>query len=131
MDTKHIELAGSEVESILAEGGRVVLRFSRAYVLESMSGAKQRTKWWQAGTLEFTDAELLEEPPTCPCVCAGGDVGENIYTYRDMIPIPLDSQGAAHCALRFEGTAQRLAVRGHGVRLKMEDRPHYIAHLDG
>lgn len=130
MDAKNIELPGSEVESIRTEGDRVILRFSRATILENMTGAQQRTKWWQAGELEFSGAELMEEPPACPCICTGGDVGENIYTYRDMIPIPLESRGAAHCSLRFEGTERKLVVQADGVQLKMEDRPHYIAHIE-
>jgi hypothetical protein len=129
MDSSSIELSGSEVESIRVEQDLVILRFSRAIIIKTMSGSAERTRWWQSGELVFTAAQLQSEAPDCPCVCSGGDVGENIYTYRDMIPIPLDSRGRAHCDLRFEGTQRRLVVEAESVTLNMEDRPHYIEHI--
>ncbi|HHH38147.1 MAG TPA: hypothetical protein ENK50_01050 [Sedimenticola sp.] len=129
MDSSSIDLPGSEVESISVDGGRVVVRFSRAYIIKTMSGSVERTRWWQAGALVFEGAEVEGEPPACPCVCEGGDVGENVYTYRDMIPIPLKSRGRAHCDLRFRDSDRHLRVTAEGVALQMEDRPHYIEHL--
>ena len=129
MDTSSIDLAGSEVASIEVQDDRVTVRFSRAYIMKTMTGSAERTRWWQAGDLIFGGAEVEGEPPVGPCVCAGGDVGENVYTYRDMIPLPLDSQGHSHCRLRFEGTDKTLIVEGDSVRLVMQDRPHYIEHI--
>ena len=129
MDSSSIDLPGSEIESIRQEGGRVIVRFSRAYIVKTMTGSAERTRWWQAGELVFEGAELLEGAPECPCVCDGGDVGENVYTYRDMIPVPLKSRGRAHCDLRFRGTEARLRVEAEGVELVMEDRPYYIEHI--
>ena len=60
---------------------------------------------------------------------AGGDVGENVYTYRDMIPIPLDSHGRAHCDLRFRDNEAHLRARGQSIRLEMEATPKYIRHI--
>ncbi len=129
MDSSSIDLPGSEIESIRQEGGSVVVRFSRAYIIKTMTGSAERTRWWQAGELVFEGAELLEAAPECPCVCDGGDVGENVYTYRDMIPVPLKSRGRAHCDLRFQGADARLRVEAEGVELVMEDRPYYIKHI--
>ncbi len=129
MEISSIELPGSEVESIGFVGDDLVLRFSRAYIIKIMSGSEERTKWWQAGELVFEQAEVEGDLPTCPVICTGGDVGENIYTYRDMIQIPLQEQGQAHCDLRFEGTDERLKVRAARVRLCMQDRPRYIEHI--
>ena len=129
MDTSSIDPAGSEVASIEVQDDRVTVRFSRAYIMKTMTGSAERTRWWQAGDLIFGGAEVEGEPPVGPCICAGGDVGENVYTYRDMIPLPLDSQGHSHCRLRFEGTDKTLIVEGDSVRLVMQDRPHYIEHI--
>ncbi len=129
MDSSSIELNGSEVESIQVDGERVILRFSRAIIIKTITGSTERTRWWQAGELIFEGAEVEGDLPECPTICAGGDVGENIYTYRDMIPLPLESRGRAHCDLRFEGDQGRLQVQGEGVKLKMDDRPRYIEHL--
>jgi hypothetical protein len=129
MDSSSIDLPGSEVESIQLDGERLVVRFSRAYIIQTMTGSQQRTRWYQAGELVFRGATVEGDLPQCPCVCVGGDVGENIYTYRDMLPLPLKSSGLASCKLRFEGSDQLLLVEADGVELVMEDRPRYIEHI--
>ncbi|MBT3046624.1 MAG: hypothetical protein G8D61_16685 [gamma proteobacterium symbiont of Ctena orbiculata] len=129
MDSSSIDLPGSEVESIEFENGRLTIRFSRAIVIKTMSGSEERTRWWQAGALVYEAADLESAIPGFPCVCEGGDVGENVYTYRDMIPIPLQSQGRARCDLKFDSSEERLQAWAEGVELVMEDRPHYIEHL--
>ena len=129
MDSSSIDLPGCEVEAIEIAGDRVSLRFSRAYIIKTMTGSAERTRWWQAGSLVFEGAEVDGDLPQLPGVCSGGDVGENIYTYRDMIPIPLQSRGQAHCDLGFEGSDLRLRVQAKAVRLEMLDRPRYIEHI--
>jgi len=129
MDTSSIKLPGSEIAEIRIDGDQVVVQFSRATLIKSMGGSKERTRWWQAGKLCFAGATVTEQPAAGPLVCSGGDVGENIYTYRDMIPIPLNSQGRAHCSLQFEGSDRRLQVEAESVELVMEDRPRYIEHI--
>ncbi|MES9992555.1 MAG: hypothetical protein ABW098_11410 [Candidatus Thiodiazotropha sp.] len=129
MDSSSIDLPGSEVESIIFENGLLTIRFSRAIIIKTMSGSEERTRWWQAGALIYKAAELETAIPDSPCVCEGGDVGENVYTYRDMIPIPLQSQGRARCDLKFDSSEERLKAWGEGVKLVMQDRPHYIEHL--
>ncbi len=129
MDSSSIDLPGSEIERITLEGDVLKVHFGRAYIIQTMSGSKERTRWWQAGALIFEGAEVEGEIPEGPLTCAGGDVGENIYTYRDMIPIPLESRGSAHCDLGFRDTDQRLVARATAVRLEMKDRPRYIEHI--
>ncbi|MCM8856478.1 MAG: hypothetical protein LC541_05720 [Candidatus Thiodiazotropha sp.] len=129
MDSSTIELPGSDIESVSFENNKLTVRFSRAIIIKTMSGSEEKTRWWQAGALVFDGAEIESDLPASPCVCDGGDVGENIYTYRDMIPIPLESQGRAHCDLKIKGSEQRLQAWAEGVKLIMDDRPHYIEHL--
>lgn len=129
MDSTTIELPGSAIESITLTEGRLSVNFSKAVIIKTISGSDERTRWWQAGALVFKDAEVEGDIPTCPCICDGGDVGENVYTYRDMLPLPLKSQGRAHCDLKIKDQAGSLKVMATGVELVMEDRPHYIEHL--
>ncbi|MCU7915851.1 MAG: hypothetical protein KZQ65_08115 [Candidatus Thiodiazotropha sp. (ex Gloverina cf. vestifex)] len=129
MDSTTIDLSGSEIESITLDAGVLNIRFSRAYLIKTMSGSDERTRWWQAGSLVFEGAELSGDLPECPCICDGGDVGENVYTYRDMIPVPLESQGHAHCKLKIEGRDVSIEAQAKGVQLLMDDRPHYIEHI--
>jgi hypothetical protein len=129
MDSSSIELPGSEVESIELDGDRLKLRFSRAYIVKTMTGSVERTRWWQAGDLILEGAEAQVSLPVGPLVCAGGDLDENVYTYRDMIPIPLDSRGHIRCELRFRDTDQCLSARAESVRLQLDDAPKYIEHI--
>jgi len=129
MDSSSIELPGSEIDSITLEHQVLSIRFSRALIVKTMTGSVERTLWWQQGALVIGSAELEGNLPQGPLVVAGGDVGENVYTYRDMIPIPLDSHGRAHCDLRFRDNAAHLRARGQSIRLEMEATPKYIRHI--
>ena len=129
MDNSSIELAGSEIESVSVEGDSVRIIFSCAIIIKTMTGSVEKTKWWQKGALVFDGASLEGDLPPLPGVCAGGDLGENIFTYRDMIPVPLESRGQAHCDLRIEGAGDHIRVQASAVRLEMEDVPKYIEHI--
>ena len=130
MDSSFIDLPGSEIEWIRSDGDTVTVRFSKAFIIKSTTGSAQSTRWYQAGNLVFQDAEIVGDALSGPLVCDGGDVGENVYTYRDMIPVPFKSQGRAHCNLKFRDSESRLEVIAAGVSLEMEDRPYYIEHFN-
>ncbi|MEA3276438.1 MAG: hypothetical protein U9Q81_14350 [Pseudomonadota bacterium] len=129
MDSSSIELPGSEIDTISLQNGCLRVRFSRAFIIKTMTGSVERTRWWQAGELIMEGAEAVGELPSGPLVCAGGDIDENVYTYRDMVPIPLDSRGRTRCELRFRNSDARLIVDGETVRLEMADLPKYIEHI--
>ena len=129
MDSTTIELPGSHIAAVIQEGNEIRVEFAPAYLVKIMTGSVERTRWHQEGALVFEAANLDDETPlpSLPADCEGGDVGENIYTYRDMVPVPLISQGHAHCVLRVEGGEIR--IDGEGVRLEMRDVPKYIEHI--
>lgn len=129
MDSTSIELPGSKIAAVEVDGDRIRVVFEPAYLVKSMTGSVERTRWWQNGALQFEQAELDDESPLpdLPAECTGGDVGENVYTYRDMIPVPLESRGRAHCVLKV-GDA-RIRVNATAVSLVMDGVPRYIEHL--
>ena len=129
METSSIELSGAEIDCIELEAGRLRLHFPRVQIIKTMTGSLERTRWWQAGHLVIDAAEPLAPLPTTPVVCAGGDVDENVYTYRDMIPVPLDARGRVGCDLRLANSEARIRVRGEALRLEMEGVPKYIEHI--
>jgi hypothetical protein len=130
MDSSSINLPGSQIDGVSFASGTLRIHFSRAYIIKSMTGSVERTRWWQAGDLVIENAELnSDELPAGPLVCAGGDVSENIYTYRDMIPVPLESRGSVGCKLKFENRAEVLEARGDAVRLELRDVAKYIEHI--
>ena len=132
MDLTSIELPGSRITDIRLIDDEVRIRFEPAYLIKTMTGSDERTKWRQNIELVFEHGELLEGGTLeLPGICHGGDVGENIYTYRDMIPVPLESRGEAHCDLGVEGGSLRIRVQAEGLRLVAEGMPRYIEHLRG
>ena len=122
MDTASIELPGTEIGSITLTDGTLRLHFPRARIIKTMTGSTERTLWWQAGELVIDGAQLLGPLPATPIVCAGGDIDANLYTYRDMIPLPLSTPGRVGCDLKlsdgstFPGQRRRDSPRYGGHR---------------
>lgn len=129
MDSSSIELPGSEIGAISLQDGCLRIHFPRALIVRTMTGSQERTRWWQTGDLIMEGAQPQGGLPAGPLVCDGGDVDENVFTYRDMVPIPLNSRGRTRCDLRFRGTDARLVVTGETLRLEMVDVPKYIEHI--
>ena len=128
MDSRMIDLPGSGISRVSRDGDRVSLRFSPAYIIQTMTGSKERTRWRQEGELVVDGASVEGDLPTCPCVLSGGDIRDNMYTYRDMVPIPLESRGEIACELSLEGGG-RIAISGEAIRLDLEGNAKYIEHL--
>ena len=131
MDSTSIDLVGSRIVAVKVDGDNVRVRFEPAYLIKTMTGSVERTRWWQNGELVFGGAELdSDQPlPALPAECVGGDVGENVYTYRDMIPVPLQSAGRAHCELKLADNEFPIRVVGTSVNLLLDDVAKYIEHL--
>jgi hypothetical protein len=129
LDSSQIQLPGSEIAAITLNESTLRLHLSRAYLVKSMTGSAERTLWWQAGELILEDVEGSPRLPEGPLICAGGDVDDNIYTYRDMVPVPFESRGHIGLQLRFEGTDATLIAAGRSARLVMAEVPKYIEHL--
>jgi hypothetical protein len=129
MDSSNIELNGSCIASVDFNEGVAKVRFEPAFILKTMTGSVERTKWKQNVTLIFEDAELISTGTTFPCTCSGGDISENIYTYRDMIPIPLSSRGRIGCKLKLMGTDNIISINGNSIQLVVEGTANYIEHI--
>lgn len=129
MDSSHIELKGSTIESVDIDAERLSIRFSHARIIKTMTGSKERTLWRQAADLVIEGTSGISGLPTAPSLCMGGDVEENVYTYRDMIPIPLESRGRIHCLFKLDGQQAPLEISGSAVKLALHDAPQYIKHI--
>ncbi|WP_462320400.1 hypothetical protein [Halochromatium sp.] len=133
MDSSSIRLPGSELGEIRFADGTLSVSFARAYIIKTMTGSAEKTLWWQAGELVLDEAELLMPLPAQDAdtglVCDGGDIDENVYTYRDMIPIPLESRGHCACDLKLQGSDARIKAQGTSIRLLMQATPKYIEHI--
>jgi hypothetical protein len=131
MDLSQIDLPGSEVSQITLEQGVLRIQFSRAYIMKSMTGSKERTRWWQAGSLVLEGVVEAPDLPEGPLICQGGDIEDNVFTYRDMIPVPFAGRGHMVFRLRFAGLDRPLVAEGTAARLDLQDVPRYIEHQRG
>jgi len=129
MESSSIELPGSEIDAIGYQDECLCIRFSRAYIVKTMTGSHERTRWWQRGDLIMEGAKLESGLPEGRLICDGGDIDDNIFTYRDMIPLPLDTRGHTRCDLGFRGTERRLIADRETLRLEMTEVPKYIEHI--
>ncbi len=129
MDSTSIQLAESEISAIEHSPERLCIHFSRAVIIKTMTGSAEKTLWWQQGDLILDAPEVEGELPKTPVSCIGGDIDDNIYTYRNMIPLPLESRGALRVELHFAGNLPPLVARGTAIRLAMHDVPKYQQHL--
>lgn len=129
MDNSQIELKGSELDSIDWAQGVLHIRFSRALILKSMTGSRELTRWWQTGELVLEGVQTPPDLPQGPRICVGGDLDANVFTYRDLIPIPFASRGHIRCLLRLQGVSEPTIVEAVAVRLELEGVPKYIEHI--
>ena len=129
MNNTSIDLPGSEIFYIRQIDDSVIIHFSRAFMIKSIAGSLERTRWWQSGDLILEGVTIHTVLPEGPLVCAGGDIVDNVFTYRDMIPLPLASNGLVGCHLYFKGHPPPLNIKARNVRLEMSGIPKYIEHI--
>lgn len=130
MDASSIQIEGTEVSGITLEGACFRLHFSRALIVKTMTGSVEATRWWQAGDLVIDGVEQVEGGPCGgPALCERGEIDDNQYTYRNMIPIPLHSAGRIRLELYLRGQSRPLIVLGSSILLDLRDKPKYIEHL--
>lgn len=129
METISIELPGTLIDQITLTDGTLHLHLARALIIKTMTGSAERTLWWQAGELAIDGAEPQSPLPAAPVICAGGDVNENVYTFRDMVPLPLKADGRVACDLKLIDRNARIHVTGTAIRLDMEGIAKYIEHI--
>ena len=130
MDASSIQIAGSEFDGATQRDGIFRLRFTRALIVKTMTGSAEKTLWWQAGDLVVGGVEEIDgELPDGPGICEKADIDDNEYTYRNMIPIPLESRGRIRLELHARGSAEPVIVVGETVALELRDTPKYIEHI--
>ena len=129
MDSSSIQLPGSQIDQVTFADGELRIGFPRAYLIKTMTGSAERTRWWQAGELVLTGVELEAPLPAGAAIVDGGDIEQNVYVYRDMIPVPLDGGGHCRCDLRLRDSDQRITAHGRTIRMELRDLPKYVEHL--
>ncbi len=127
--TQVMQLPGAQLASIEHDDDTLTLHFSRIDLIQEMEGAFEDSLWTQAVKLIIRHASLEGPLPDCPCVISGGDLTDNIYTYRNHAPLPIKWRGEVRCKLTVDGTAADITASGDGLEVQQLDYPRYIKHI--
>ena len=128
--TSSLQIPGARLERIERSDKEITLHFSLVHLVQVMEGAFQDSLWKQACNLVIRNVEINGELPECPCEIQGGDMLNNIYTYRDHAPLPIDWNGSVGCRFTVAGSGAVFSIDGTVMQMKMIDHPRYIRHID-
>jgi hypothetical protein len=124
-----LQLPEARLESIDRDADAITLHFSQVYLVQEMENAFEDSLWTQAVNLGIRDYSLDGELPACPCEISGGDITNNIYTYRDHAPLPIDWRGDVRCTLKIAGSDAVFSISGAAMQLEQLETPRYIRHI--
>ena len=124
-----LQLPGAQLASTDQGEDEITLHFSQVRLVQEMENAMEDSLWTQAIDLTIKGIELEGELPACPCEIAGGDLIDNIFTYRDHAPLPINWQGAVSCRLIVAGHDTGFTISGTTINVKQIDNPRYIKHV--
>ncbi len=127
--TYFLQLPGAQLESIEQGDDQITLHFSRVNLVQEMEGTFEDSLWTQAVNLTIKGIELEGELPECPCEVAGGDMTDNIYTYRNHAPLPINWRGGVACTLKTAGASMGFSIEGESMQLEQIGHPRYIKHI--
>jgi hypothetical protein len=128
--TSSLQLPGARLERIEQGDDAITLHFSLVHLVQVMEDTFQDSLWNQACDLVIRNVEIDGELPVCPCEIQGGDMTNNIYTYRDHAPLPIDWSGSVSCKFTVAGSGAVFTIDGATMQMKMIDHPRYIRHID-
>ena len=129
-DTIYIlQIPGAKLESIDQGDNEITLHFSEVHLIQEMEGTIEDSLWTQAIDLTIKDAVIEGDLPECPCEITGGDMTDNIYTYRDHAPLPINWHGEVTCTFKLENTGTGFSINGEAMQLEQLGNPHYIKHV--
>ena len=127
--TNTLQIPGARLESIEQGENDITLHFSQVHLLQEMEGAIEDSLWTQAVNLTVKDINLEGELPECPCEIKGGDLTDNIFTYRDHAPLPISWRGEVRCKFIVAGSETGFSIDGESMQLEQIAHPRYIKHI--
>lgn len=127
--TDILQIPGAQLESIEQTDHDITLHFSQVELLQEMEAAIEDSLWTQAVKLVIRETSIEGELPDCPCVISNGDMIDNIFTYRDHAPLPIDWHGEVRCTLVIAGSDAGFSIDGESMQLERIDTPRYIKHI--
>jgi hypothetical protein len=127
--TNTLQLPGAQLESIEQGENDITLHFSQVHLLQEMEAAIEDSLWTQAVNLTLKDIRLEGELPECPCEIKAGDFTDNIFTYRDHAPLPINWRGEVGCKFIVSGSETGFSIDAESMQLEQIAHPRYIKHI--
>ncbi len=124
-----LQLPEARLETIDRDADSITLRFAQVYLVQEMENAFEDSLWTQAVNLTIRGYSLDGDLPACPCEISGGDITNNIYTYRNHAPLPINWRGDVRCTLKLAGSDTTFAITGNSMQLEQIATPRYIRHI--
>ena len=126
--TQILQLPGAQLEGITQDDDSITLHFSLVQLVQEMENAFEDSLWTQAIDLTVRGCAIDGELPDCPCELGGGDLTDNIFTYRDHAPLPINWRGEVNCSLKTT-TGGEFSLAGISLAVTQIDHPRYISHV--
>ena len=125
----YLQIAGAQLESIDRDEDEITLHFSRVELIQEMENAIEDSLWTQAVDLTVKDITVDGDLPEAACEIKKGELTDNIYTYRDSAPLPIDWHGDVNCTFVVAGTDREFSIDGTAMQLEQLAHPRYIKHM--
>jgi hypothetical protein len=126
--TDTLQLPGAQLESIEQGDNEITLHFSQFHIVQEMENAYEDSLWTQACNLLLRNIKVNGELPDCPCEIKGGDLINNIFTYRDHAPLPIDWRGETGCKFTVAGSDAVFSIDAGYLQVERLEHPRYIKH---
>jgi hypothetical protein len=127
--TDILQLPGAQLGSIELGENEITLHFSQFHIVQEMENAFENSLWTQACDLVLRNIDINGELPECPCEIRGGDLTNNIFTYRDHAPLPIDWHGETGCKFSVAGSDAGFSIDAEFLQVKRLEHPRYIKHM--
>ena len=126
--TDTLQLPGAQLESIEQGDNEITLHFSQFHIVQEMENTYEDSLWTQACNLLLRNIEVSGDLPDCPCEIKGGDLINNIFTYRDHAPLPIDWRGETGCKFTVAGSDAVFSIDAGYLQVERLEHPRYIKH---
>ncbi len=127
--TDTLQLPGAQLESIEQGDNAITLHFSQFEIVQEMENTIENSLWTQACDLVLRNIEISGELPECPCEIKGGDLTDNIFTWRDHALLPIDWHGDTGCKFSVAGSDAEFSINAEFLQVKRLEHPRYIRHM--
>ncbi len=127
--TDTLQLSGAQLESIEQGDNAITLHFSQFEIVQEMENTIENSLWTQACDLVLRNIEISGELPECPCEIKGGDLTNNIFTWRDHASLPIDWHGDTGCKFSVAGSDAEFSINAEFLQVKRLEHPRYIRHM--